>query len=114
LATVPLDGIEAKLELCGLPGLVELYREDQTATSLEQLVTRLQNLRDERKNILFMSEGWVPRKGNMPGFGASGRPNIPTVGIGPTGQMQMGARQGESIDAHFCDMQMTRLAQIDF
>ena len=114
LATVPLDGIESKLELCGRPGLVELYREDQTATSLEQLVTRLQNLRDERKNILFMSEGWVPRRGNMPGFGGSGRPNIPTVGIGPTGQMQMGARQGEDIDAHFCDMQATRLAQIDF
>jgi len=114
LATVPLDATESKLELCGRPGLVALYREDQTATSLEQLVTRLQNLRDERKNILFMSEGWVPRKGNMPGFGGSGRPNIPTVGIGPAGQMQMGARQGEDIDAHFCDMQATRLAQIDF
>jgi len=61
-----------------------------------------------------MSEGWVPRRGNMPGFGGSGRPNIPTVGIGPTGQMQMGARQGEDIDAHFCDMQAARLAQIDF
>jgi VWFA-related protein len=114
LATVPLDATESKLELCGRPGLVTLYREDQTATSLEQLVTRLQNLRDERKNILFMSEGWVPRRGNMPGFGGSGRPNIPTVGIGPTGQLQMGARQGDDIDAHFCDMQATRLAQIDF
>ena len=115
LATVPLDATESKLELCGRPGLVELYREDQTATSLEQLVTRLQNLRDERKNILFMSEGWVPRKGNMPGFGGgSGRPNIPTVGIGPAGQLQMGARQGDSIDAQFCDMQGARLAQIDF
>jgi hypothetical protein len=50
----------------------------------------------------------------MPGFGGSGRPNIPTVGIGPTGQLQMGARQGDDIDAHFCDMQATRLAQIDF
>lgn len=114
LATVPLDAVESRLELCGRPGLVELYREDQTATSLEQLVTRLQNLRDERKNILFMSEGWVPRRGNMPGFGGSSRPNLPTVGIGPAGQMQMGARQGEDIDAHYCDMQMTRLAQIDF
>ena len=98
LATVPAGRHRKQTGVVRRPGLVELYREDQTATSLEQLVTRLQNLRDERKNILFMSEGWVPRRGNMPGFGGSGRPNIPAVGIGPAGQLQMGARQGDDID----------------
>ena len=112
---IPLDATESKLQLCGRDGLLRLYREDQTATSLEQLVTRLGNLRDERKNILFLSEGWVPVKGAAPGYGGgSGRPTIPTVGVGATGQLTMGARPNQDVDAHWCDMQATRLAQIDF
>lgn len=115
LAEIPLDATESKLMLCGRDGLVALYREDQTATSLEQLVTRLGNLRDERKNILFLSEGWVPLKGASPGYGGGiGRPNLPTVGVGATGQLTMGARPNQDVDTHWCDMQVTRLSQIDF
>ena len=113
LTQVPLDAMENRLMLCGLPGLVTLYREDQTATSLEQLVTRLGNLRDERKNILFLSEGWVPRRPPPSGTG-SGRANIPTIGVGNAGQLTMGRRQGDDIDNQWCQMQEARLLQIDF
>ena len=113
LTQVPLDAMENRLMLCGLPGLVSLYREDQTATSLEQLVTRLGNLRDERKNILFLSEGWVPRRPATPGTG-SGRGSLPTIGVGNAGQLTMGRRQNEDIDTQWCQMQEARLLQIDF
>ena len=39
--------------------LILLYREDLAMTSLESLMTSLRTLKDGRKNLLLLSEGWT-------------------------------------------------------
>lgn len=45
--------------------LVRLYRDELLLTSLENLVGRLDGLRDSRKDVIFLSEGWVPFSGRV-------------------------------------------------
>ena len=82
-------------------------------THLEALIARLGNLRDERKNILFISEGWVPRRGSALGPLSSGRPNIPTVGVGPGGKLGIGSNMSGYPDRSACDTEVSRLSSID-
>src|SRR6188508_4774 len=42
------NAVEARLGACGVNGLVNAYRKDLTFVSLDQMVARLGNLRDER------------------------------------------------------------------
>lgn len=114
LSVFPRSPTESKLMLCpGGEGLVLAYREDLTATSLESLMARLGDLRDERKNILFISEGWNPRPAR-PGVGGGRTPQIPTIGVGPTGQLGIGANRSGDTDAAWCDGESMRLASIDY
>lgn len=114
LSVFPRNPTESKLMLCpGGEALVVAYREDLTATSLESLMARLGDLRDERKNILFISEGWNPRPAR-PGAGGGRTPQIPTIGVGPTGQLGIGANRSGDADAAWCDGESMRLAGIDY
>jgi VWFA-related protein len=114
--------IEEQLETCmtgAAPllgdALVALHREDTMMTSLEELMVRLRVLRDERKNILFISEGWRP---SLPSsvIQALAKPRIPTIGPGRGGtltldpQRGMGPGQGQT----WCNQQILRLGGIDF
>ena len=112
----PRSDYERKLWACPSngEGLVMAYREDLTATNLESLMVRLENLRDERKNILFISEGWVPRRAAPLGASTTRRPHIPTIGVGPGGQIGMGANMSGSADAAWCESQAARFAGIDY
>jgi VWFA-related protein len=106
---------EAKLLMCGGgEGLVAQHREDLGMTNLEGLVVRLDNLRDERKNILFISQGWVPRPAASPGASTAGRPSIPTIGVGPGGRLGQGASMSGQTDRAWCDAQSARFASIDY
>ncbi|MEO8484558.1 MAG: VWA domain-containing protein [Acidobacteriota bacterium] len=116
---------ERRLEVCGLilrpdasgfgDVLVQLSREDALHSSLESLMGRLRDLRDERKNVLFISEGWVPRR-PQEGLLGSSSGDVPTIGIGtPTGNRTGGnQRTPMSDDRAWCDKEVARLAGMDF
>jgi VWFA-related protein len=92
--------------------LVRLYREDLLMTSLENLVRRLGALKDERKNVLFFSQGWVPQ-GPRPELIKDINNLFPRVGVGPDGRLGIGNRASAS-DVPACDREVMRLSSIDF
>ena len=83
--------------------MVERRREQQTLRSLDGMVRYLDGLREERKFVLLLSEGWVqfrrndqlgrPLGGQVPG-GPDG------VGVGPDGRLTTGARQAAGGEHH--------------
>lgn len=117
----PLDGppMEARLATCmtaSAPSLgdalVALYREEMLADSLEELMTRLSALRDGRKNILFISEGWRPLA-PQPAFANLVSGTVPPIAVGPGGRLGMNP-QRDLQDRSWCDQQIARLSSIDF
>ena len=96
--------------------LIRLYRDEQLMVSLDNLMARLGGLRDERKNVLFVSEGWVPQgpREELTNVSVSeGRP--PAIGVGPGGKMGIGGTMGEvNGDMTWCDTQIGHLGGIDF
>lgn len=116
--------LERRLAVCealmrmdrpGAP-LVDLSRDDLLMTSLEHLVQRLGDLRDERKNVLFISEGWVPRGPRPELLNVTvSDGEIPGVGVGPGGRIGIGqTMQPYAEDRAWCDSEIARLASIDF
>ena len=105
---------EARLAACGGNGLVAAYRKDLTFRSLDQMVARLGNLRDERKNILFVSEGWRLGRGAPLGTSPSKFPSKPTIGVGPGGRLGIGAGTSGDIDRAWCNTQALTLLGIDY
>lgn len=98
--------------------LFSLHRQDQLMASLENLMSRLGGLRDERKNVLFISEGWVPRGPREElrqldlTYGAA---PLPLVGVGPGGKLGLGqTMSGDPDDMSWCNAEVQRLAAIDF
>jgi VWFA-related protein len=106
--------LEARLMACNTPGLLTLFREDATATSLEALVARLGALRDTRKNVLFISEGWRPTPAPRPGAAVGARPTLPKVGMGPGGTLTTGSDIAGYPDRSWCQQQHERLARVDY
>lgn len=112
---------EERLVECFAPFMLEelaisLWREDQMMTSLEHLMLRLGDLRDERKNVLFVSEGWIPQgpRTDLVNLSVS-RGALPTVGVGPGGKLGIGqTMQPFGQDAAWCDSEMARLVNMDF
>lgn len=96
--------------------LLELSREDLLLTSLENLMARLRDLRDERKNILFISEGWVPQGAREDLMNVSvSEGAVPQVGVGPGGRIGVGqSMQPFNTNTTDCDTRIRRLASIDF
>jgi VWFA-related protein len=120
--TVPRSETERRiltecLDVSGTEELVlRLYREDQLMTSLEHLVMGLGDMRDERKNILFLSEGWVPQP-PAEGLLKRTRPtDIPPIGPGPGGRIGSGVTPGgqQIQDRNWCNGLIARLSGIDF
>ena len=96
--------------------LLQLSREDQMQTSLENLVRRLADLRDERKNILFISEGWKPQgpRDDLMNLSMT-EGDVPAVGVGPGGRIGIGAtQQPASQDMTDCNTRLRRLIAQDF
>jgi len=117
-STFVRNATEGKLFVCGIDGeaLVKAYRKDETFKSLDQMVARLGGLRDERKNILYVSEGWGLPRGAPMGTSPSKYPSIPTVGVGQGGRLGTGSNSNMSGDSDraWCDMQRTVLFGIDY
>ena len=96
--------------------LVGRHREEQLLGSLDNLMMRLGSLRDERKNVLFVSEGWVP-SGPLHAFTemTTSEGRLPTVGVGPGGRIGLAQTQPAVVsDPSWCDMEIRRLTLSDF
>lgn len=110
----PNNAEEGQLFACGMSGLIPLYREDRMASSLEELMVRLSVLRDERKNVLLISEGWVPRRLGRGASQSSGGGSIPRIGTNPNGRLGLDTPQGGFANQGWCERQESRLSSIDF
>jgi VWFA-related protein len=100
-------------------------REALTLQALEDTVTKLGGVREGRKAVLLISEGWPMYRPNQQL--ARAVPSIPTRGcppepppapgifVGPGGKLQTGTdpRNPQNVDRHGCDAARLRLALID-
>ena len=73
----------------------------------------LGGVRQERSNILLVSNGWYLAREAQRLF-ADYIPRNPTIGVGDTGKLTMGARRPGAVDTRFCDTELQRLSSIDF
>jgi VWFA-related protein len=123
---VGIDEVEFRLETCpeitSLPAreqnhmaaaLIARHQHDMLMTSLENLMRRLGGLRDERKNVLFMSEGWNEPE-PLPELTAKSRPKPPQIGVSPSGRLGTGPQQPYNRDENWCAQNVGRLAHTDF
>jgi VWFA-related protein len=115
----PRNAAEAQLLACGPTieageALVRAFRNETTANSIDSLVALLGTLRDERKHVILVTEGWSTPRGVGAGGLAQRQPTIPTVGVGPTGQLTMGRDPNGNLDRNWCDSERNRLAQVNY
>jgi VWFA-related protein len=115
----PRNAAEVRLLACGPTieageALVRAFRNETTANSLDSLVALLGLLRDQRKHVLLVTEGWSMPRGVGPGGIPQRQPTIPTVGVGPTGQLTMGSDPNGNADRSWCDTERSRLAQVNY
>lgn len=99
--------------------LVRLRRLDKVYSDLEGLIDKLGALRDERKNVLFVSDT-LPSPGTRfasiasddDPFGRRGAP--PPIGAGPEGTLRIGDRDPGAPDRLPLEAERARLLSIDF
>jgi VWFA-related protein len=96
--------------------VVMLRRLDEVYADLEELVTLLGELRDERKNILFFSDflDAPPVLTSTMTTAPTSRPPTPRIGVTNEGQLTMGARNSAEPDRMRVEAEETRLRSIDF
>lgn len=100
-------------------------REQLTLKSLEDLVARLRDLREGRKAVLLVSEGWAMYRPDLrltravPLFSKEQCPPeppvLPGIYVGPGGKLQSGTdpRLSANVDHHECDTSRRQLAMLD-
>jgi hypothetical protein len=69
-------------------------------------------LKDERKNVLFVSQGWIPQGPRLELMDDINQ-LFPRIGVGPDGRLGVGTRTANR-DIPACDREIARLAGIDF
>jgi len=93
--------------------LVRLRRLDEVFQDLEGLIHLMGGLRDERKNILLISNGWVlPRDAR--GLLNASTPQMPNIGVSGEGKLTMGSRRPGEPDTRWCQTELQRLSNMDF
>lgn len=121
--TAQRDPMELQLEACFPPPrmlppgevteLVRRRRLDKVFSDLEETITILDGLREERKNIILFSRGW-----QLPGrtaFTSRAGGRMPTIDVTNAGKLTLGrtGRPGD-VDANWCSQEAARLVDIDF
>ena len=97
--------------------MIERRREQKTLQALDDLITHLGNLRDERKFVVLLSEGWAQFRQNDT-LGAilepGSIPSLPPVS-GSRGRGTTGTAKPEAYDRGFesCERERVRLAFVD-
>jgi VWFA-related protein len=92
--------------------VVMLRRLDDVYGDLEELVTLLGELRDERKNILFFSD-FLESPPLLTSALTTGQTS-PRIGVSNEGQLTMGARNSAEPDRMRVEAEEARLRSIDF
>jgi VWFA-related protein len=108
---------ELQLEVCFPPQLAgELIfrrRLDKVLGDLEEVITMMEGLREERKNIILFSGGWrLPRSNTTlaPPIGQA----LPPIGITNAGKPVLGTRNPGEVNTRWCNDELNRLAAVDF
>lgn len=87
-------------------------RLNEVMGDLEAILAKLGEIREERKNILLVSDGW-PTPGRAEWVRSMTGPSMPGVGVTDAGKLTMGrVRKGE-MDPRACE-EFLRLGDIDF
>jgi len=89
------------------------YRERETLTTIENLVRYLRTLREERKAVITVTDGWLQYRPDA----ALGRPldtdgQLPRIGIDPNGKLMSSGQRGVS-PYDDCERDRQRLALLD-
>jgi hypothetical protein len=74
---------------------------------------KLGEIREERKNLLLVSDGWVLPPRNPPGM-STGKPMIPQPGVTNAGKITLGSRNPGEVTAKMCEDLRAELASLDF
>ena len=102
-----LDGCRGPID-----ALKVRHRADQTYTALEGLVQQLGSVRQERKNVVFVSN-LIPRFGPDQKLLEAKGPMMPKAGI-TSGRVGIGNRDDGGANDAFCASEYQRLASMDF
>ncbi|HNV02428.1 MAG TPA: VWA domain-containing protein [Vicinamibacterales bacterium] len=93
--------------------MIQRRREKVTLDAIEELVRYLGGLREERKAILLVSEGWMLYRPARP-LAESGTPRMPGVFVGPDGKLRnTDARNMAGANTAQCDQDRVALSMID-
>lgn len=97
--------------------MIARRREELTLEAMRDLIVHLQGLREERKAILMVSEGWALYRPNssLAGMKDGRVPGPPPVGVGPEGGLRVGdtGRGLGGANNYECDQDRLRLSQED-
>jgi VWFA-related protein len=99
--------------------MIDRRREKMTLDAMADLVVHLQGLREERKAIFAVTEGWAlyrPNSNLARPTGPNNRvPGPQPIGTGPDGRLRVGelGRTSMGTDLYRCDQDRIRLAQED-
>jgi hypothetical protein len=86
-------------------------------SDLEALVTRLGDLRDERKNIVFFSDYLASPRTNFSQIAidpTNGTGAPPRIGVTSEGKLTTGRRNAAEVDRQWAEAERTRLTSIEF
>jgi VWFA-related protein len=111
-----LDPAEQELRQCypadrNTEELIRRRREHKTLTALEDLIVHLESVREERKFVLLLTEGWR-LGGPLPGL-STNSPAPPGIGVDPGGRLRLEPRRGMGSVEGSCDRERAMLGFID-
>ena len=98
------------------PLLAELLRRrriDAVMEDLEGLAVLLSGIREERKNILLLTNGWGMTPPDTR-FISTYKPTRPSVGVSDVGKLTLGSRRRGEVDLTWCEGELQRLLAMDF
>jgi VWFA-related protein len=97
--------------------MIDRRHEKRALDALQDLVRYLRGVREERKAILAISNGWLlyrPNQGLMRPLRCHGVPSGPTVGLDPrTGKLTTRETRADVAPRGSCDTDRMNLAQLD-
>jgi len=97
--------------------LIERRRELRTLQSLDALVSHLGTLREERKFVVLLTEGWLlfRRNDRLGGVLGGSSPGAPPIGVGTDGRIVSGQdpRASGGRDMESCDRERVLLSFVD-
>jgi VWFA-related protein len=92
--------------------LIRRRRLNEVFGDLEGIMSRLAEIREERKNILLVSDGWAT-PGRAPWVQEMTQPRVPTVGVTDAGKLTMGRSRPGEVDPRSCE-EFLQLGDVDF